>query len=255
MFSFDPLLERAWSRGAPLVWQSDVQASFVHFNSAWLVFTGIPPHEAADRWPETIHPEDLTRHLARQRDHFHRRVPYESRYRLRRADGVYRRVLERGAPSTDASGSFAGFFGTCLDIHDLQAPPLASPEIDFFELSLDNLCVTGFDGYFRRVNPSWTRTLGWTAAELLSRPVSDFMHPEDREKTLAARQRLHDGLEMGPLENRYLCKDGSYRWFEWRSVARVEHGLVYAAARDITEKKCPRAVPAAPLRALRSAGG
>jgi PAS domain S-box-containing protein len=106
---------------------------------------------------------------------------------------------------------------------------------DFFELSLDNLCIVGFDGNFTRVNPSWTRTLGWTAAELMARPSIEFVHPDDRAATLAARGRLHVGTPMGPLVNRYVCRDGSYRWLEWRSIAA--DGLVYAAARDITEQR------------------
>lgn len=118
-----------------------------------------------------------------------------------------------------------------------SAPDDISDTEDFFEMSLDNLCVAGLDGYFKRVNPSWTRTLGWTAAELMARPSLDLVHPEDRESTLAARATLEAGTGMGPLTNRYRCKDGSYRWFEWRSVAHPERGLVYAAARDVTEQK------------------
>ena len=108
---------------------------------------------------------------------------------------------------------------------------------DFFEMSLDCLCVAGLDGYFKRVNPAWTRTLGWTAAELLATPSIELVHPDDRERTLAGRQKLSSGLDMGGLVNRYRCKDGSYRWFEWRSFGHPERGLVYAAARDITEQK------------------
>src|SRR5688500_1707684 len=107
---------------------------------------------------------------------------------------------------------------------------------ELFEMSLDHLCVVGFDGYFRRVNPSWTRTLGWSAGGLLPRPTQDFVHPDDRDATLAGRRRLHDGSALGPLVNRYLCKGGGFRWFEWRSVARVDRRLVYGAARDITDK-------------------
>ncbi|CAN5925212.1 hypothetical protein BH11MYX4_BH11MYX4_34540 [soil metagenome] len=108
---------------------------------------------------------------------------------------------------------------------------------DFFEMSLDHLCVAGVDGYLKRVNPSWTRTLGWTAEELMSRPSVELVHPDDRTATLAARQRLEQGAPMGPLTNRYLCKDGSFRWFEWRSIAHLDRGLVYAGARDVTEQK------------------
>ncbi len=113
----------------------------------------------------------------------------------------------------------------------------SSPVDDFFEMSLDNACVAGFDGYFRRVNPSWTRTLGWSEEELLAKPVVWFAHPDDRADLLASRQRLVDGQNMGPLVNRYRCKDGSYRWFEWRSSADPDRELVYAVARDITEQK------------------
>jgi PAS domain S-box-containing protein len=112
-----------------------------------------------------------------------------------------------------------------------------TPLADFFEMSLDHLCVVGFDGYFIRVNPSWTRTLGWTLEELMARPSEDLLHPDDRRATLEGRKRLHDGGALGPLVNRYRCKDGSYRWFEWRSVARTDRGVVYAAARDVTDQK------------------
>jgi two-component system cell cycle sensor histidine kinase/response regulator CckA len=127
--------------------------------------------------------------------------------------------------------------GRPTQLRDRDAGELSAGARDFFEMSLDNLSVAGFDGYLKRVNPSWTRTLGWSAEELMSRPSVEFVHPEDREATLTGRQRLKTGSELGPLVNRYICKDGTYRWFEWRSVADVERGLVYAAARDVTEQK------------------
>lgn len=119
-------------------------------------------------------------------------------------------------------------------------PPPAPLPIDmehFFAMSLDLMCVAGFDGYFRRVNPSWTRVLGWSEAELLSRPVHDFMHPQDREITLRAREDLARGIPVRGLENRYLCKDGSHRWLAWKSVTDPTGRLVFAVARDITERR------------------
>ncbi len=82
------------------------------------------------------------------------------------------------------------------DSNDVPGGAPSRPEADLtrlFNLSLNLLCVAGFDGYLRRVNPSWTRVLGWTEAELLSRPVADFMHPDDRELTLQARAGLAGG--------------------------------------------------------------
>jgi PAS domain S-box-containing protein len=120
----------------------------------------------------------------------------------------------------------------------MSNPSSAEADLDrFFALSLDLLCVAGLDGYFKRVNPAWTRVLGWSAEELLSRPVADFMHPEDRERTLAARARLARGEPIGDLENRYLCKDGSHRWLAWQSSVDLEAGTVFAVARDITERR------------------
>lgn len=116
----------------------------------------------------------------------------------------------------------------------------SSGEADFvrlFNLSLDLLCIAGLDGYFKRLNPSWSRVLGWSEAELMARPVVDFMHPEDRERTLLARARLAEGVPLRGLENRYLCKDGSYRWLAWQSVAVPDAMTVFAIARDITDRR------------------
>jgi PAS domain S-box-containing protein len=126
---------------------------------------------------------------------------------------------------------------TCRDEDEQKLAVGAGAAEQLFEMSLDNVCVAGFDGYFKRVNPSWTRTLGWTADELLAKPIIEFVHPEDRASVFADRARLMAGESLGSMINRYQCKDGSYRWFEWRSVADLERERVYAVARDITEQK------------------
>ncbi len=107
----------------------------------------------------------------------------------------------------------------------------------FFGLSLDLFTVAGFDGYFRRLSTMWMKTLGWTLEELCAVPLIDFVHPEDKEVTLASRAQVMDGVPLSGFVNRYRCKDGSYRWLEWKSVAYTERVLVYAVARDITERR------------------
>ena len=107
----------------------------------------------------------------------------------------------------------------------------------FFDLSLDMLCIAGFDGYFKRVNPAWEITLGYTREELLARPYTAFIHPDDRESTLAEARKLTAGVHTVSFENRYLAKDGSYRWLLWNAAPFVEQGLIYAAARDFTDRK------------------
>jgi PAS domain S-box-containing protein len=111
-------------------------------------------------------------------------------------------------------------------------------ELDgFFALSLDMLCIAGTDGYFKRLNPAWSATLGWTDEELRSKPYLEFVHPDDREATRRTDAHLAHGSNVVHFENRYACRDGSYRWLEWKSVHVPGRDFVYASARDITEQK------------------
>ncbi len=114
----------------------------------------------------------------------------------------------------------------------------AQEELDLmFTLSIDMLCTAGFDGYFKRLNPAWEKTLGYSKEELFSRPYVEFVHPEDLEITLAEAEKLTLGQDVIFFENRYLCRDGTYRWLAWTATPWKEQQLIFAAARDITERK------------------
>jgi PAS domain S-box-containing protein len=106
-----------------------------------------------------------------------------------------------------------------------------------FDLSPDLLGVAGVDGYFKRVNPAFERALGYTSEQLLSRPFFDFIHPDDREQSRVALQALAGGKEVSQFENRYVCSDGSWRWLEWSTRPLTKEGLVFAAARDISDRR------------------
>jgi PAS domain S-box-containing protein len=106
-----------------------------------------------------------------------------------------------------------------------------------FNLSLDLLCVADLDGYFRLINSAFENTLGHPRRVLLETPFIEFVHPEDRAATLEAVTQLATGEPVTYFENRYRCKDGSYKWLAWTSVPMAEEGFLYAVARDITTQK------------------
>jgi PAS domain S-box-containing protein len=108
----------------------------------------------------------------------------------------------------------------------------------FFELSTQLLCIVS-DGYFSMVNPAWTQVLGWSAEELTSTPWIDFVHPDDRQASMIARSGVQAEPRRG-FTNRYRCKDGSYRWFEWGGVLSVERDVIYAVVHDVTEARASK---------------
>lgn len=126
--------------------------------------------------------------------------------------------------------------GSAEGITDITARKEAENQLDrFFTLSLDMLCISSANGYFKLVNPAFTRTLGWSAEEILARPFLDFVHPDDHATTLVEVERqVAAGESVLQFENRYLHKDGSWRILSWMSVPHTG-GLMFATARDVTE--------------------
>jgi PAS domain S-box-containing protein len=138
-------------------------------------------------------------------------------------------------PLPGENGAIEGLVGICRDVTELKQ---AEEERDrFFTLSLDMLCIAGFDGYFKRLNPAFERILGYPLEELMSRPFLDFVHPDDHEATRLVVSKLLEGGELVSFENRYRRVDGSYRWMLWTATPYLDQKLIYAAARDITERK------------------
>ncbi len=109
--------------------------------------------------------------------------------------------------------------------------------VRFFELSPDLFCIAGFDGCFRRINANFPRVTGYTEHELLSQPFLNFVHVDDKERTIAEMSRNIQGLQVERFRNRYLHRDGSVLLLKWTSQSVVSEGLIYAVARDVSPKR------------------
>ena len=106
-----------------------------------------------------------------------------------------------------------------------------------FNLSMDMICIAGFDGRFKVVNPAFERILGYRREDLVGRPFLDFVHPDDREKTEREAAALAEGNTTVQFRNRYFDRDGRVHWLEWASVPLLDEHIIYGVARDITDRK------------------
>lgn len=127
-----------------------------------------------------------------------------------------------------------GILAVVLGKHEMAMRQKAEAERKaFFDLAPDMLCIAGTDGYFKQVNSSFQKTLGWSEKEMLAHPFLDYVHPDDRAATVAAMEKLSRGEPIIDFENRYKCKDGSWKLLAWRSVPYPD-GTIIATARDVT---------------------
>lgn len=107
----------------------------------------------------------------------------------------------------------------------------------FLAVGSDFQVITGMDGYFHWVSPSFERLLGWAHEEMTSRPWTDFVHPDDINPSVSETDSLFSGNETFAFENRYRHKDGSYRWLLWNAQPYPDEQVIYGAAVDITDRK------------------
>lgn len=220
-----------------IIWNTAANGEFVTEQPAWSSFTGQTFDQLKGRgWLDAVHPDERQQTAQAWSHAVQNRVLYEVEHRLRRHDGEYRYMSVRAVPilkTTD--GSMSEWLGIYTDITEHK---LAQVTCDrFFSISLDLLSIFGFDTSFQQVNPAWTSILGYSEAELLGKSFLDFVHPDDIETTIAESQKLASGIETLYFENRYRCKDGSYKWLGWSSNSSPEQEVLYAVAHDITHLK------------------
>ncbi len=154
------------------------------------------------------------------------------------ADGVLVRLAMKClSPDPDSRPADAGMVARELTLYLESLLQRAVSDLErFFELSLDLFCIAGLDGYFRRVNSNFTRVLGHSEKDLLSRPFMDFVHPDDRDQTIKVMSQLLCGQPVVQFQNRYRTAHGTWRCFEWTSKSIPEDNIIFAVARDVTDR-------------------
>jgi PAS domain S-box-containing protein len=221
-------------------WDADLQTGKAFWSAQHFKLIGyepVPSGEATiEMWRSRIHSDDLASVMQAQECARQEQTIFSSEYRIIRADNSQTVWLKTfGRFVYNEADQVVRCVGIFFDITDSKR---TQEERDrFFILSLDMLCIAGTDGYFKQLNPSWERILGYTQAELLAQPFLNFVHPEDLARTSVEADNHAAGTAAVNFENRYRCKDGSYKWLAWASVAVPENGLLYAVARDVTARK------------------
>jgi PAS domain S-box-containing protein len=185
--------------------------------------------------PDVVHDSNFPRAAAAARDGLHAAIGFPVVVGGEVA-GVMEffshQIREPDAELLERLGSIGGQVGQFMERRR------AEEQLDrFFALSVDLLCIAGFDGYFKRLNPPWQRVFGYSLEHLRRVPYLDFVHPDDQARTAAEAAKIAEGVPLLEFENRYRAADGSYRWLSWTAAPYTDEELIYAVARDVTAQK------------------
>ncbi|WP_333574013.1 hybrid sensor histidine kinase/response regulator [Sphingomonas sp.] len=183
---------------------------------------------------------------------------FDLEHRVIRGDGTVGWTLSRAVPLLDNAGEIVEWFGAASnisarreieaalresearlrDLNESLEQQVVERTAEFnrsWQLAQELLAITSPDGLFQNVNPMWTSVLGWKRHELIGKPFTDYVHPDDLERSLVAFGDIMARPMVIPYENRYRHKDGSYRWFGW--TATFESGKVYCSGRHVTVER------------------
>jgi len=224
-------------------WELDMENDKLYWSDEIYRIFGLEPQQPKGSYEyflEIVHPDDReavhTTYVNSLRDDAN---VYEIEHRIVRQDyKEVRYVYEKGYHERDNNGKVIRSVGMVQDITERKQREQKLVMSDrIFNHALDMLCIAGFDGYFKILNPSWSKVLGYTTEELMAKPWLEYVHPDDREATKNIKASIVNGQEIYQFENRYICKDGTIKWLSWNSFPYPKENIMYGVARDITFKK------------------
>ncbi|MFJ7441611.1 PAS domain S-box protein [Methylorubrum thiocyanatum] len=250
------------------VWAADANGGLYWFNEQVYVYSGAGPGELdGTAWVSIVHPDDVEAAGRAWVAAFAGGTHYETEFRIRRADGDYRWFLVRAEPIRGPDDAVVRWIGTNTDIEDRKRAVAQLERLNetleqqveertrdrdrMWRLSTDVMLVARFDATIVAVNPAWTALFGWSEEELVGRSFMDLVHPDDAAPTAAAAGDLSAGSVIPRFENRYLAKDGSYRWLSWTAVP--DEAFIHAVGRDVQAEKEAAEALARTEEALRQA--
>ena len=239
---WDALFRQVANSLPAMIWMCGADGRVTLFNKRWLEYTGCTARQAlAGGWAVRIHPDDVSRRLGAQEAALQSREPFEAEYRLRRADGEYRWILDQGAPQFDAQGEFHGYVGVAIDVTERKR---AEDELRWLSKAVEqnpaSVIITDLDGNIEYVNPKFTAITGYTLAEVLGKNPrilkSGEMPPEEYRRLW---QTIQTGEWRGEFHNKK--KNGELYW-ESVSICPIRDASgkpahFVAVKEDITEYK------------------
>ncbi len=220
-------------------WTWELATGHIEVTPAFLELTGYDKRQLGHRRRDLfslVHPDDRARVWNILTDYLERRTTAcETEFRLRFQDGRYVWLFSRAVAEWDRKGTAIRLEGV---FDDITARLDADDERDrLFNLSVDMLAVVGYDQQLQQANPAWVRVLGWSRDDLMSAPLTSFIHPEDRAVATDAFASMRSGTDEEKFSCRMSCRDGSYRWLSFNAAPYADRQVIFTVARDITEQK------------------
>jgi PAS domain S-box-containing protein len=223
------------------LWDWDLASGEVYWSARAYTMLGYEPDEfpvTYGGWESLLHPDDRKAVADNVLEQLESGEGFQAEFRFRNKSGGYQWFIGRGrVVEKDAAGLPRRMVGTHVDITERK---LAEQELErIFVMSPDMICTADIKTTrFLKVNPAFTAVLGYSEEELISRPYTDFVHPEDMGSTLRViKEELEAGRTVLSFENRYRHREGGYRWLRWVSRPVLEEGKMYAVAHDITDRR------------------